>query len=303
MTLADKRAAARGGAAVGPVLPRGILRVTGKDRLDYLHRMSTQNLKPLPPGASAYGAFLEARGHVVGEGTVLVREEEVLLDVDPAALEATRAHLSKFVIMDDVKIEDLSERLRVLPALGPQGVAVARGRAGPAPVAENVRRGAQCLDVYLPPAEAEALRKALVAAGAAPVDAADLEALRIEEGIARFGADLDATRLPMEAGLTRAAIHFGKGCYIGQEIVLRATMRGHLQKGLVQLSLPPGADAGARLLSSGQEVGQVTSAAETTQGRLGLGYVRRAHWREGDRLAVDGGGEAVVRKVIVHEGA
>ena len=129
----------------------------------------------------------------------------------------------------------------------------------------------------------------------------DLEALRIEAGLARFGADMDAERLPMEAGLTRQAIHFGKGCYIGQEVVLRATVRGHLQKGLVQLALPPGAGPGARLLAAGQEVGWVTSAAETTQGRLGLGYLRRAHWKEGERLATEGG-EAVVRRMVVEEG-
>jgi len=299
--LASRLASARAGAAVGPALRRGILRFTGKDRLAYLHRMSTQNLAPLGPGHSAYAAFLEAKGHLVAEGTVLARQDEVLVDVDPLALEAARAHLSMFVIMDDVTVEDLSGRLEVVPAFGPGGVAVARSRAGAAPSAENARRGAPCLDVYLPSGEADAFRESLLAAGAAPLTETDLEVLRIEEGIPRFGADMDAERLPMEAGLTRSAIHFGKGCYVGQEVVLRATVRGHLQRGLVQLSLPPGAQPGARLTAAGADVGWVTSAAETTKGRLGLGYVRRAHWKEGARLGTDGG-EAVVRRVIVHEG-
>ncbi len=299
--LASRLAAARGGAAAGPALRRGILRFSGRDRLSYLHRMSTQNLAPLGPGQSAYAAFLEARGHLVAEGTVLVREAEVLVDVDPVALEAARAHLKRFVVMDDVAVEDLSDRLRVVPILGPGGEALARARAPLAPAAANGRRGAPCLDVYLPPGEAKAFREALVAGGAAAVEEGDLEVLRIEEGIPRFGADMDAERLPMEAGLTRAAIHFGKGCYIGQEVVLRATVRGHLQKGLVQLSLPTAAAPGARLTVAGAEAGWVTSAADTTRGRLGLGYVRRAHWKEGERLLTDGG-EAVVRRVIVHEG-
>jgi len=299
--LASRLASARGGAAVGPVLRRGILRFTGRDRLAYLHRMSTQNLAPLGQGQSAYAAFLEARGHLVAEGTVLVRVDEVLVDVDPLALEAARARLAMFVIMDDVAIEDLSDRLRVVPAFGHGGVAMARSKARMAPVAETARRGAPCLDVYLAAGEAEAFRDSLLAAGAAALKEADLEVLRIEGGIPRFGADMDAERLPMEAGLTRSAIHFGKGCYVGQEVVLRATVRGHLQKGLVQLSLPPAAVPGARLTAAGAEVGWVTSAAETTQGRLGLGYVRRAHWKEGERLGTDGG-EAVVRRVIVHEG-
>jgi len=156
------------------------------------------------------------------------------------------------------------------------------------------------VDVVVPAAEAEGVHARLVASGAVALEEADLEALRIRGGFARFGLDMDATRLPMEAGLTRSAIDFGKGCYIGQEVVLRATARGQLQKGLVQLSLPAGAGPGAKLLSGSGEVGVVTSAAETPDGRLGLGYLRRAHWKVGERLAVEGG-EAVVRRVLAAE--
>ena len=104
----------------------------------------------------------------------------------------------------------------------------------------------------------------------------------------------------MEAALTRDAIHFQKGCYLGQEVVLRATVRGQIQKGLVLLDLPSGAGPGTPLTVGEKEVGRVTSAAETSQGRLGLGYLRRAHWREGERLGTPAG-EAVVRRVMVHE--
>ncbi len=299
MTLAEKLAAARRSAAVGPVSSRGILRVTGQDRQSYLHRMSTQNLAPLKPGQSAYAAFLTAKGHLVGEGMVLVREDEILVDLDPAAVADTRTHLAKFVIMDDVALEDASASLRVLPVLGPAGMALVRERD--APKVESGRRGAPCIDLYLPPDEASSARQALVSQGAVPLEESDLEILRVEGGIPRFGFDMDGTRLPMEAGLTRAAIHFNKGCYIGQEIVLRATVRGHLQRGLVQLRLPPGAARGAALRSGGEIAGQVTSAVDTPSGRLGLGYVRRAHWREGARLETDGG-EAEVSRVIVEEG-
>lgn len=298
MTLAERLAAAREGLAVGPVLQRGILRATGADRQGYLQRMCTQQLAGLGPGEAAYGAFLDAKGHLLGEGTVLLGAQEILVDVSPAALPATRDHLRKFVIMDRVVLEDRSESLRVLPLLGPRGAVLVQD--GEEPRAANRRRGAPCVDLYLAPGEAEERRATLVARGAVPLEAEDLEALRLEAGIALFGADMDAQRLPMEAGLTRDAIHFGKGCYIGQEVVLRATVRGHLQKGLVQLLLPAGAGPGARLLSGGREVGWVTSAGETTLGRLGLGYLRRAHWKDGERLETDGG-EAVVRQVVVHE--
>jgi folate-binding protein YgfZ len=140
-----------------------------------------------------------------------------------------------------------------------------------------------------------------VAQGFHDLSPEDLEAIRILGGQARFGADMDATRLPMEAGLTRLAISFTKGCYTGQEVVLRATARGHLKVGLVQLALPAGAGPGAPLSAGGQEVGVVTSAADTPEGRVGLGYVRRAHWKEGERVATPAG-EATVRKVIVEDG-
>ncbi|HSN91310.1 MAG TPA: folate-binding protein [Anaeromyxobacteraceae bacterium] len=301
MTLAERLEAARGRWAVGPALRRAVLRATGQDAQDYLHRMSTQDVKALRPGQAAYAAFLNAKGHLLGEGHVLVREGEVLLDLDPAAAAGTRAHLEKFVIMDDVLFEDLSDGLRLLPVLGPEGPERLGARAAGAPGFRNDRRGAPALDLLVPAAEAEPLRSALLAGGAADLGEGDLEALRVLGGFARFGADMDASRLPMEAGLTRSAIHFAKGCYIGQEVVLRATARGHLQKGLVQLALPAGAGPGTRLSAGGQEVGVVTSAADTPEGRVGLGYLRRAHWSVGARLAA-GEGEATVRRVIVEDG-
>ncbi len=300
MTLAERLEAARTRWAVGPALRRGILRATGKDAKDYLHRVTTQEVNALAPGRSAYAAILNAKGHLLAEGHLLVQDDGILLDLDARALPEARPHLERFVIMDDVTFEDLSDRLRVLPVLGPEAAARLAGRAAGAPRVEHGRRGAPSLDLVLAPAEAEALRATLVAEGAAPLDEADLEALRILGGIPRFGAEMDASRLPMEAGLTRAAISFAKGCYTGQEVVLRATARGHLQRGLVQLALPEGAGPGTPLTAGGAEVGVVTSAADTPEGRVGLGYLRRAHWKEGERVGA-GAGEAVVRRVLVEE--
>ncbi len=302
--LSERLAAARDGAAVGPVLARGLLRVTGKDRQDFLHRMCTQRVNGLAPGAAVHAAFLNVKGHVLAEGVLVLRDEDVLLDVDPRAAEPLRAHLAKYVIMDEVEIEDVSPAWRVVPALGPAlgpvGLDRARLRAPGACAWQNPRRGAPALDVLVAAASAEPFRAELVAAGATPLSEDDLEALRVLASVPRFGADVDETRLPMEAALTATAISFDKGCYLGQEVVLRGTFRGQVQRGLVQLALPPGAKPGAPLAAGGQEVGFVTSAAETPEGRIGLGYLRRAHWKQGERLATTGG-EAVVRRVLVEE--
>jgi hypothetical protein len=302
MTLAEKLAAARGGAAAGPVESRGLLRVSGSDARDYLHRMATQHLAALQPGASAYAAFLDGRGHLLGDGLVVARAGDLLVVTEREEAAPLAAHLRKFVIADDAAIEDVSAGHRVVAVLGPRGVELARRLAGPdvEAVAVTPRRGAPAVEVVAGVEAAGAFRGRLLSEGAADLTEGDLEALRLEGGLARFGADMGPDRLPMEAGLTRDAIHFDKGCYVGQEVVLRATVRGHLQKGLVQLELPPGAGPGTRLRAGGQEVGWVTSAGETTRGRLGLGYARRAHWVPGALLETDAG-KAVVRAVVVHE--
>lgn len=299
MISAQALAAARTGAAVGPVLAPAFLRLSGKDARSFLHRVSTQDLAGLTPGGSAYAAFLTSRGHLVAEGHVLARAGDLLLAIAPAAVAEARAHLEKYVIMDDVTVEAVDE-LRALPVLGPEGPARLAGIAPGAPRVPTGRRGVPALELWLPAGEAEAARAALVERGLPALGPEELEALRILGGVAAHGPDLEAARLPMEAGLTREAVSFTKGCYIGQEIVVRATARGQLQRGLVQLALPPGAGPGTALVADGAEVGVVTSAAETPEGRVGLGYLRRAHWRAGERLEA-AGGTAEVRRVVVED--
>jgi folate-binding protein YgfZ len=296
--------AAASGSAVGPVLERAILALTGKDRQDYLNRMCTQDVGSIAPGGSSYSAFLNQKGHLVGEGTVLVLPDRILIDVEPAAGPATRALLEKFIIMDEVEVADLSGELRVLPILGSAGIAGAATQLGGAPVADNGRRGTSARDVYLPAGDAAAVRARLVAAGYVDLDAQVLEAIRISGGAPRFGHDMDEARLPMEAGIARSAISFQKGCYLGQEVVVRATARGQIQKGLVQLAVGEGVRPGAVLRAGGQEVGLVTSVAESPEGRLALGYLRRAHWKVGERLVAEAGegGEAVVKKLLADDG-
>lgn len=298
---AEKLDAARAAWAVGPVEAPAVLRATGKDAKDYLHRMTTQDVNALAPGGAAYTTVLNAKGHLLADAHVLVEDDGLLLVMAPDGAAAARPHLERFVIMDDVSFEDLSAGLRLVPVLGTELGARLGGRAEGLRVFSDGRRGAPCLALLVPVADAEALRGALVAAGAVALDAGDLEVLRVLGGFPRFGVDMDGSRLPMEAGLTRAAISFSKGCYTGQEVVLRATARGHLQRGLVQLALPPDAAPGTALSAGGQEVGRITSAVNAPEGRVGLGYVRRAHWQEGARLEA-AGAEAVVRRVLVEDG-
>ncbi len=297
MTSLERFVAARGGLAVGPVLPRALLHAGGPDAADFLHRMLTQEVRALAAGGAAHFALLTVKGHLVGVGQLLRQADGVLLDVDPAAAGELRAQLEKAVIMDDVTFTDRSGGWRVLPLLGPGAAAAAGATAGDLSRWVNQRRGVPAVDLLVPVERVEPVRGALLAAGAVALDEADLEALRISGGVGRWGAELDGTRLPMEAGLVADAISFTKGCYLGQEVVVRATVRGQVNRGLVLLRLPAGAGPGSRLVAAGAEVGAITSAAETPQGRLGLGYLKRACWATGTRLSTDGGEAEVLRAV------
>ncbi|HET7752449.1 MAG TPA: folate-binding protein [Anaeromyxobacteraceae bacterium] len=299
MTHSEKLEQARGGAAFGPPLRRGLLRLTGKHRLPFLHRISTQRLK-LEPGESAYTSFLDVKAHVVAEGTVLAREDDLVVDVAADAAEALAAYLRRYVIMDDVKVQPMADELRVLPVFGERAIAIARQTAGSAPSFETARHGPAARDFILGPEDSQRVRAALADAGAAELGDGDLEALRVWAGVPRWGAELDVDRLVLETGIVRDAVAFDKGCYIGQEVVARGTFRGQVQRGLVQLEVPAGTPPTTPLVEDGREVGVVTSVAETPEGTLALGYLRRAFWTEGQRLKI-AGGEAVVRRALVQE--
>src|SRR5512137_2344974 len=174
MTLAQRLEAARTRAAVGPAEARGVLRLGGKAVRAFLHRMSTQHVSALAPGDSAYAAFLDPRGHLVGEGLLLGLADGALLLTEPEEAATLLAHLRKYVMMDDVRVQDLSAEVRVVAALGPEGVA--RARSLPDAVAVTPRRGVPAAEVISAPERADAVRAELVASGAVPLDAGDLEA-------------------------------------------------------------------------------------------------------------------------------
>src|SRR6266702_2009309 len=120
--LQAQLAAASEGAAVGPALSRGLLRVAGKDRHDLLHRISTQNVKGLAPGETVHLAVHDVKGRVVADALLFARADDLLLQFEPEVAEPLRAHLPRVVVRDQVRLEGVSAALRVVPALGRSGV-------------------------------------------------------------------------------------------------------------------------------------------------------------------------------------
>ncbi len=224
------------------------LRVTGADRAEFLHGQCTNSIKKLRPGQSCYAAFLNAKGKMRGDAHVVCRPEEFLLE----ASVGLQASLEKFVITEDVVIEDVSASLGAWLVIdeSPGGITFEH------PLGTGVL-SAEPLPVK--------------------VDAGALEVLRVEAGVPAWGVDMDEETIPVEAGLAARAISYDKGCYIGQETIARIKTYGHVNRHLVQLVGESETGPGASLSVGEREAGRLTSVVRSN--RLGkfiaLGYVRR----------------------------
>jgi aminomethyltransferase len=296
--------ALREGAAWLDLSARGKILVRGEDRARLLHAMSTNHVQQLTPGAGCYAFFLNAQGRILADANILCRDEDILLDTEPETHPALAAHLDRYIIADDVTLEDATPRMATLAVEGPRaaGVAQALGLAvPPAPGAFAAARGVLAANLshtgapgfwIIAPAEAAAeLTAAIEAAGAAAAGAEAARVVRLENGRPRYGEDITAAHLPQETGVLRA-LHFSKGCYIGQEIVERVRSRGHVNRLLARLEIdaPDAPAGGTPVEAGGKQVGEITSAAfSPARGRtVALGYVRAEHARPGTSLSVAG---------------
>jgi folate-binding protein YgfZ len=233
---------------------RNRLRVTGADRVEFLHGQCTNDIKCLTVGDNCYAAFLNAKGKLRGEGHILCLSDAFLLETSPGMARS----LEKFIITEDVRIEDMSAALGEWVVIG--------------------------LDTMSLPADAvtfpHPLGLGVVSAGRMKesIDADGWELLRIEAGVPLWGVDMDENTIPNEAGLERRAIRYDKGCYIGQETIARIKTYGHVNRRLVQIGLAGQSvpRRGDRIVADGREAGQVTSAVFSSRlGKpLALGYVR-----------------------------
>jgi folate-binding protein YgfZ len=278
--------------------------VRGEDRFRWLSGMVTNMVNDLAAGAGAWNLVLNAQGRIQGDLHVW-REgdggESDTLELEIAADQFDRllAHLDHFIIMDDVELASLAEA-SALGLTGPQAGEVLARLGLPAleepltsvcatwnGVALRVVRAYGVLaphyELWVKAEEIPALWKALTEAGATPVGAATLEAFRVAEGIPAYGIDIAERDLPQETSQMRA-LHFSKGCYLGQEIVERIRSRGNVHRHLRALELTgPQPAPGVELTfesptAPGASAGQITSAAElplkTGSRRFALGMIR-----------------------------
>lgn len=289
-------------AALIDLSDRTRIRASGEDRARLLHALTTNHVQELLPGHGCYAFFLNANGRILADANLLVFPEHILVDAEPEVHEALWAHIDHYIIADDVTLHDDTESTFCFGVEGPRAQDRLCALGAPAPANEFAHEAWNDATVAKISASGQpgyrifgpAERKAEVANQLYLAEAsADAETVRLENGRPRFGVDFTSGNIAAETGQLQA-LHFQKGCYLGQEIVERVRSRGHVNKRLAALEFAAesGVGAGAKISVDGKEVGEVTSAARSP--RFGtvraIGLMRVPNDRSG--TAVTAGGAA-----------
>lgn len=325
MVSHEEYLALRQHAAIVDRSDRGRLRLTGADRRSYLQGLLTNDILALAGGRGCYAALLTPQGRMIADMRVNETGDEVVIDLVGPVAARVRDHLEQFVFTEDVVVEDVTASTRQPGVYGPEAAAVLASVLGDAagpdesapraarlagmPVFANVRssfRGAPLLvvrsddlgvagfDLFVDSTVAPQLVEALRASGGVEIGSDAADVCRVEAGRPLFGVDMDEDTIPLEAGIEDRAISLTKGCYVGQEIIIRVLHRGggRVARRLVGLKLDP-ADGlpatGAALKSGERDIGRVTSAVHSPAvGPIALGYVHRDFAAPGTQVTAIG---------------
>jgi len=315
--------AVRERAGAADLSARGLVRVTGADRAKYLHSILTNDILPLAPGQGCYAALLDVKGHLQADLRLFVLDDALLIDLDPALTETVVPALKRYIVIYKVTLDEISrDRLHValwgpkagdwlaalfgspLPTLPDYHHVTWDWRGTPIQIIQWSETGEAGVHLLVPSTIGLAFWTALWeqgrAIGARPVGARALESLRIEAGVPRFGAELDGTRFPAEAGLEQA-VSYTKGCYLGQETTMRIKTQGSVNRKLVGLlldgaALPP---PGSPFFAEGQKVGTITSALDspTLSRKIALGYAQKGFFTPGTVLTLDDHSRATITEL------
>ncbi len=292
LTVSAQLAAILSGAAVAPLADRrGFLRIAGPDAARWLNGMVTNNTQSLQPGEGNYNFLLNAQGRILGDCTIYrdpgAEQPEFLLETDKAQIDTVQQHLDKFIIMDDVELSDVSESRKGVLVAGPKAVSILQGLNFPVGQFATLRLqpthwndapldilhahspSIPRIELWSDPASIHKLTSVLIADGATAVFPEALEQLRILEGTPRYGTDIRNSEtghdLPQETspiGVQSRALHFTKGCYLGQEIVERIRSRGNVHRAFSGFVLTgPMPAPGTVLEAESKPAGELTSVA------------------------------------------
>jgi len=320
--MASAYQAAREQAAFLDRSSRGRLLVNGHDRASYLQGLLTNDTVALKAGDGCYAAYLTPQGRMISDLWVYELGDVILLSLPGDVKDSVLAKLDQFIFSEDVQLGDVTGAFGQVGIVGPRAVDVvasllddtpasrlaALGENGnlrtsfaqrPAVVTRIADVGEPGFDVYIEHDAVSELKARLAAANAVELDAQTAEVLRVEAGVPEFHHDMDEETIPLEAGIESRAISLTKGCYVGQEVIIRVLHRGHgrVARKLVGLTLEGDAvpARGSIVRSEQKDVGEVTSSVRSVAlGRpISLAYLQRDFVAPGTVVSV-GGVSAVV---------
>jgi folate-binding protein YgfZ len=306
---------AREGAALIDVSHRGKIELVGPDAAGFLHNLSTNDIRSLPAGAGCEIFLTNAKGKVIAFGWVYNLLAEIppptfWLDVDPAATESAFQHLNKYLISEQVEIADRTKEFAQLYLVGPKAREVLEKTVGQnlrgwhelqcgfiqlsdslsVQVRFHRRFGVDCFEIICPATQSDKISEVLTTAGAEMVSMETLEILRVEAGIPVYGIDIDENILAPEVGRTGQAISYAKGCYLGQETIVRIRDLGHVNRTLLGLKAQGSSvlPRGSKVFREDKEVGEVTSSVMSPWlgTVIGLAYLHRSCQAAGTRVEV-----------------
>ena len=275
---------------------RGVVRVSGPDRLDWLNDLTSQLTRGLTPGAGTEALIMDARGRLKHHLSMVDDGESTWMHTEPGDAAETARFLDSMVFMLRVEVEDLSGSLSVLTLLGPDRDKALAGVEGPV-----TRTTEHEIDLFVPSEELVTTAKKLTEAGTRPAGMWAYEAHRIASHRARAGLDSDERAIPHEMDWIGSAVHLEKGCYPGQETVARVHNLGRPPRRLVLLHLDGTRErlpaVGADIELEGRRIGRVGSSARHHElGPIALGLVKRTAPTDADLVA---DGIAAGQEVIV----
>jgi folate-binding protein YgfZ len=296
------------GCGVYDLSSRAKIALTGSDRVRWLNGMVTNNTRDLAVGRGVYAFLLNPQGHILGDLFAYNHGDSVIIDADQSQLEKLLATFDHYIIMDDVEVTNVGDKLTAIGVAGPKVREVLRAAGLQVPELEPLQFAAmtwqnlvvtvvrgdnatlESYELWLSPDHATVLRNTLTKSGAVAASATALELLRVASGIPRYGPDIRERDLPQETEQQRA-VHFSKGCYIGQEIVERIRSRGNVHRKFtgfeVQGELPA---LGTKIQADGRDVGEITSIASLPLAGgdrlVALGYIRREFATPGKQFQV-----------------
>ena len=309
-----RRTRRRNSASVFDISHRGKVELRGPDAVPFLHNLSSNDVRALKPGSGCEAFLATAKAKLVAHLYVHrvaapERESTLALDVAPAVAETVLKHLGHYLISEQVELIDRTRDFAQVNLAGPEAPRLLGGLlAGGLPdlaehqhvertVAEvgcQIRRydrlGVPGFDIICPTDLAERVWHALTKAGAGPAGRDAYECLRIEAGTGEQGIDFSEENLVMELGRTGRAISYSKGCFPGQEPIVRSRDLGHVNwafRGLRVAGIDP-VPAGAKVTTGGKEVGRVTSArvSPRLKSAVALAFLRRGSEQPGTGVEI-----------------